>query len=233
VGIIYAASAYESKNQDSQIEENASYLMNYLFLDAITSGRVFFQERSDLKNRVDFIGVNYYTRTVISRTQPVDFGILSLEWTIADGYGYNCPAGGFSRDSRPVSDFGWETYPEGLLKVLRSIYDRYKVPLIVTENGIADFRDWLRPYYLVGHMYATQKAISEGVKVLGYLHWSIVDNYEWARGYHMRFGLAETDYETKQLIPRPSMFIFKEIVKDNGCEKFYRYLKSPYDIWRI
>ncbi|HOK84310.1 MAG TPA: beta-galactosidase BgaS [Pseudothermotoga sp.] len=233
VGIIYAASAYESKNQDSQIEENASYLMNYLFLDAITSGRVFFQERSDLKNRVDFIGVNYYTRTVISRTQPVDFGILSLEWTIADGYGYNCPAGGFSRDSRPVSDFGWETYPEGLLKVLQSIYDRYKVPLIVTENGIADFRDWLRPYYLVGHMYATQKAISEGVKVLGYLHWSIVDNYEWARGYHMRFGLAETDYETKQLIPRPSMFIFKEIVKDNGCEKFYRYLKSPYDIWRI
>ncbi|WP_041083589.1 beta-galactosidase BgaS [Thermotoga profunda] len=233
VGIIYATSVYESMNQDREIEENATYLMNYLFLDVITNGKIFFQERQDLKNKVDFIGVNYYTRTVIDRMKSVDFGLLSLDWTIVDGYGYNCPAGGMSRDSRPVSDFGWETYPEGLLKVLRSIYGRYKLPIIVSENGVADFRDWLRPYYLIGHLYATEKAIQEGVKVLGYLHWSIVDNYEWARGYHMRFGLAETDYETKQFAPRPSMFIFREVVRNGSCEKFYRYLKSPYEIWRI
>ncbi|MEJ5228729.1 MAG: beta-galactosidase BgaS [Pseudothermotoga sp.] len=233
VGIIYSASVYESVNKDREIEENATYLMNYLFLDAIVFGKVFFQERSDLKDKVDFIGVNYYTRTVIDRVPPINLGLFSLEWTILDGYGYNCPAGGMSKDSRPVSDFGWETYPEGLLKVLKAIYNRYKLPVMVSENGVADCRDWLRPYHLVGHLYATEKAIEEGVKVFGYLHWSIVDNYEWARGYHMRFGLAETDYQTKQLIPRPSMYIFREVVKNNSCEKFYRYLKSPYDIWRI
>ncbi|MFN3284544.1 MAG: family 1 glycosylhydrolase, partial [Pseudothermotoga sp.] len=103
VGIIYSASAYESVNQDKAIEENANYLMNYLFLDVITSGKVFFQERQDLKNKVDFIGLNYYTRTVIDRIKPVDFGLLSLEWTIVDGYGHNCVPGGISKDCRPVS----------------------------------------------------------------------------------------------------------------------------------
>lgn len=233
VGIIYSASVYESIDNDREIEENATQLMNYSFLDMIHSGKIFFQQREDMKNKLDFLGVNYYTRTVIKRTESINFGPVSLDWTIVEGFGYNCQAGGYSRDMRPVSDFGWEIYPEGLLKVLKQMYEHYKLPVIVSENGIADFRDCLRPYYLVGHLYATEKAIEEGVDVAGYLHWSVVDNYEWARGYHMRFGLAETDYNTKKFIPRPSMYIFREIAKSHTSKIFLHYLNSPYDIWRL
>jgi beta-glucosidase/6-phospho-beta-glucosidase/beta-galactosidase len=81
-------------------------------------------------------------------------------------------------------------------------------------------------------MYAVEKAVEEGLNVKGYLHWSIVDNYEWAKGYHMKFGLAETNYQTKSYSPRPSMYIFREIVKEMSTEKFRNYLFSPYQIWR-
>ncbi|AEH51094.1 beta-galactosidase BgaS [Pseudothermotoga thermarum] len=233
VGIIYASSIYETLNGDKEIEENAMYMMNYMFLDSIINGSLLFQDRPDMREKVDFLGVNYYTRTVIERIEPMNFGQIALNWKILEGYGYACPPGGFSKDFRPVSDFGWETYPEGLLKLLRAFYERYKLPLMVTENGVADCRDWLRPYHLVGHLYAVEKAIEDGIDVRGYLHWSIVDNYEWARGYTMRFGLAETDYETKQLTPRPSMYIFREIVKEGTTARFHNYLKSPYEIWRM
>lgn len=233
VGIIYATSVYETLNGDKELEENAMYMMNYMFLDSVTNGTLLFQDRPDMKEKVDFIGVNYYTRTVIERTEAINLGQISLNWRILEGYGYACQPQGFSKDMRPVSDFGWETYPEGLLKVLRLLYERYKKPLIVTENGVADYRDWLRPYHVVAHLYATERAIEEGIDVRGYLHWSIVDNYEWAKGYTMRFGLAETNYETKQLIPRPSMYIFREIIRSGTSMKFYSYLKSPYDIWRM
>uniref|UniRef100_A0A832I5W4 Glycoside hydrolase family 1 protein n=1 Tax=Pseudothermotoga hypogea TaxID=57487 RepID=A0A832I5W4_9THEM len=233
VGLIYAASIYESTNSDAELEESVGQFMNFAFLDAINSGVLLFQTREDLAGRLDFLGLNYYTRTVIQRSaQELSFGLVNMNWSIVPGYGYSCQPGGFSRDGRPVSDFGWETYPEGLLKLLRMMNERYALPIYVTENGVADARDWLRPYHLVAHMYAVERAVEEGLNVKGYLHWSIVDNYEWAKGYHMRFGLAETNYQTKSYNPRPSMYIFREIVKEMSTEKFRNYLFSPYQIWR-
>jgi beta-glucosidase/6-phospho-beta-glucosidase/beta-galactosidase len=233
VGLIYAASVYESTNNDAELEESVGQFMNFAFLDALNSGILLFQTREDLAGRLDFLGLNYYTRTVIHRSaQELSFGMVNMNWSIVPGYGYSCQPGGFSRDGRPVSDFGWETYPEGLLKLLRMMNERYELPIYVTENGLADARDWLRPYHLVAHMYAVEKAVEEGLNVKGYLHWSIVDNYEWAKGYHMKFGLAETNYQTKSYSPRPSMYIFREIVKELSTEKFRNYLFSPYQIWR-
>jgi beta-galactosidase len=233
VGLIYAASVYESTNNDAELEESVGQFMNFAFLDALNSGILLFQTREDLAGRLDFLGLNYYTRTVIQRSaQELSFGMVNMNWSIVPGYGYSCQPGGFSRDGRPVSDFGWETYPEGLLKLLRMMNERYELPIYVTENGLADARDWLRPYHLVAHMYAVEKAVEEGLNVKGYLHWSIVDNYEWAKGYHMKFGLAETNYQTKSYSPRPSMYIFREIVKELSTEKFRNYLFSPYQIWR-
>jgi len=233
VGLIYAASVYESTNNDAELEESVGQFMNFAFLDALNSGILLFQTREDLAGRLDFLGLNYYTRTVIQRSaQELSFGMVNMNWSIVPGYGYSCQPGGFSRDGRPVSDFGWETYPEGLLKLLRMMNERYELPIYLTENGLADARDWLRPYHLVAHMYAVEKAVEEGLNVKGYLHWSIVDNYEWAKGYHMKFGLAETNYQTKSYSPRPSMYIFREIVKELSTEKFRSYLFSPYQIWR-
>lgn len=232
IGLIYSASVYESVEKDEELEQSAAQFMNYMFLDALTSGMLLFQTREDLAGRLDFLGINYYTRTVIQKIPPMQLGIATIDWTICPGYGHFCQPGNFSKDGRPVSDFGWETYPEGLLKLLHAMNDRYSLPMYVTENGVADGRDWLRPYHLVGHMYAVERAIEESVNVKGYLHWSIVDNFEWAKGYHMRFGLAETDYQTKTYTPRPSMYIFREIVKDLSTEKFKSYLRSPYEIWR-
>ncbi len=232
VGLIYAASVYESTNNDAELEESVGQFMNFAFLDALNSGILLFQTREDLAGRLDFLGLNYYTRTVIQRSaQELSFGMVNMNWSIVPGYGYSCQPGCFSRDGRPVSDFGWETYPEGLLKLLRMMNERYELPIYVTENGLADARDWLRPYHLVAHMYAVEKAVEEGLNVKGYLHWSIVDNYEWAKGYHMKFGLAETNYQTKSYSPRPSMYIFREIVKELSTEKFRNYLFSPYQIW--
>ncbi|MEM0497531.1 MAG: family 1 glycosylhydrolase, partial [Acidilobaceae archaeon] len=90
---------------------------------------------------------------------------------------------------------------------------RYNLEIIVTENGIADKEDIIRPKFIASHMAMTAKALKDGVKVRGYLHWALTDNYEWAQGFKMMFGLARVDYETKRRKLRPSSLIFKEIAE--------------------
>ena len=87
------------------------------------------------------------------------------------------------------TDFGWEIYPQGLYDVLRRV-GGYGKPVVITENGIADADDDQRPAYLVAHLRQIQRAISDGVDVRGYMHWSLLDNFEWAEGYTQKFGLA-------------------------------------------
>jgi beta-galactosidase len=108
---------------------------------------------------------------------------------------------------------GWEVYPEGLSKVLEEVWSKYRKPLIVTENGIADSRDVYRPKFLISHISHTVQALKEGVDVKGYLHWALTDNLEWAQGYSMKFGLVKVDYETKRRLLRPSALLFKEIAE--------------------
>ena len=230
IGFVYSFTWIDGED-DEAIEEADNFINRY-YVDGLVLGKVGDEMRRDLMGKTDIVGVNYYTRTVVdSNDEPMDFGMYRMKWRIKAGYGYSCESSSFSEDGRPSSDFGWEIYPEGLLKILRELKRRYCIPLIVTENGIADSDDVLRPYFLVSHLYAVEKALDEGVEVLGYLHWSIVDNYEWSSGYSKRFGLAETDYAVKDYHPRPSYYIFKEIIADGGTERFRNYLHSPYEIW--
>ena len=89
-------------------------------------------------------------------------------------------------------------------------------PDILRENGIADKEDRLRPYYLVSHIYQIHRALQSGVFLKGYLHWTLVDTYEFSKGRSMRFGLIHVDYTNKKLYWRPSAFIYKEIAENKA-----------------
>jgi beta-galactosidase len=204
VGIIYANTDFIPLSEaDKEAAEKAEFNERWKFFDAIILGTVDDETREDLRDKVDWIGINCYTRAVVKANGE---GYIEVP-----GYGHNCERNSISLAGRPTSDFGWEFYPEGLYNVITKYWKRYNLPMYVTENGIADEADYQRPYYLVTHLHQVSKAISSGAKVKGYLHWSLADNYEWASGFRMRFGLLNVDYSTKKLYWRPSAFIYKEI----------------------
>jgi len=128
------------------------------------------------------------------------------------GYGFNYDPNSKSLEGRPSSDFGWEVYPEGLEESLK-IASKYKVPPMITENGIADATDNIRPDFIVTHLKVLERLVEEELEVKGYLHWVLTDNYEWAHGFKMKFGLYAVDLSTKKRIKRKSAEVYKEIVE--------------------
>ena len=133
---------------------------------------------------MDFLGINYYSRAVISADQP---------WDVYSS-------------GREITDMGWEVYPEGLTELLLRLHHDYPVPpLFVTENGGA-FKDVLvgsriddhqRTDYIARHIAAVADAMRQGVRMGGYMVWSLMDNFEWASGYEKRFGIVHVDYSTQ------------------------------------
>lgn len=210
VGLIHNFMWFEPLNienpDDLSAASNASYMYNYLFIDSVTRGSSMLISSDSLRDRLDWIGVNYYTRMVVTSDKRVAMG-----WKYVPGYGFLCASEGLSKAGRPCSDFGWEVYPEGLEKILVETYNKYKLPIIVSENGIADATDKYRSSYILTHLLSTMKAMEKGVDVRGYLHWALIDNYEWAAGYNMKFGLVKVDLTTKKRYLRPSALLYREI----------------------
>jgi beta-glucosidase len=138
-----------------------------------------------IRQPLDFLGINYYTRNFSSAGEP---------WDV------HAPG-------NPVTDMNWEVYPAGLTELLVRLHGDYALPPIyITENGAA-FQDAIvdgavddpmRIDYLRDHMQATLNARAQGVDVRGYFVWSLLDNFEWASGYAKRFGIVHVDYETQQ-----------------------------------
>lgn len=116
----------------------------------------------------------------------------------------------------PRTDMGWRITPQGLYEVVMRAWDRYRKPMTVTENGLADAEDANRGRFIIDHLAWLKRAIDEGADVRGYLHWSLIDNFEWAEGFGPRFGLAAVDYETQERRLRPSGLLYSEIVRHNG-----------------
>lgn len=116
--------------------------------------------------------------------------------------------------TRPVSDLGWYMEPEGLYPLLLRAWTHYKKPIIVTENGVADAADEYRRWWIEETIVAMERARSEGVNIIGYFHWSLLDNFEWDQGWWPKFGLVEVDREhgMKRTI-RPSAKWFAERIK--------------------
>jgi len=93
--------------------------------------------------------------------------------------------------------------------------ERYKRPLYITENGIADARDNLRPKFIIDHLQTLNKALNEEkIDIRGYFHWSLTDNYEWAKGFSMKFGLYAVNLENKNRIKRKSANMYKKIIEN-------------------
>ncbi len=161
---------------------------------------------------LDFLGVNYYSRTVLSG---------------APGPGGEPAPRAVQRAPRAaLTDMGWEVHPEGLELTLRRLHAEYPVPrYYVTENGAAytdppdaagRIDDLRRKDFLAGHLRALHRAVAAGVPVEGYFHWSLLDNFEWAHGYTKRFGLVHVDPVTQRRVPRESAFHYRAVAVANA-----------------
>ncbi len=111
-----------------------------------------------------------------------------------------------------VSDIGWEVHPPSIYHCLKEL-KKYNLPIYITENGIADARDKYRKKIIHGYLENVLKAIDEGVNVQGYFYWSLLDNFEWAEGFKMRFGLIEIDYKTQKRTIRESARYYAEVCR--------------------
>ena len=240
VGIIHNITpAYpldSSSEEDIQAAHHFNEIRNYILLNAIINGEIDIDVNCEIsdeeripeyRGKLDWIGINYYTRIVVSHSEEpmIPFSEVT-DFKIEMGYGVDCPSNAKSKDGRPTSDFGWELYPEGLRDTIKDV-SRYNLPMYITENGIADATDRLRPAFLVSHIDTMLQAIEKDkMNVRGYFHWALTDNYEWSQGFSKKFGLVEVDLETKERKLRPSADIFKEIVQNGISEK----LRNSYTI---
>ncbi len=227
VGVIHNVIPATPKDASDEVDIQATQFIdrmhNAFFVEATTSGwldtnfnGIRDEVRSYLADKLDWLGVNYYTRMVVkgkrSLLAKIFTGIPVLP-DLVPGYGFACKRSDYSLDGRPTSDFGQELYPEGIGQALIQM-SRYNRPMYVTENGTADAQDQLRPRYIVEHLKVIERTIEEKRKdVRGYLHWALTDNYEWAQGFKMRFGLISVDLQTKKRVPRGSAQVFHRIVE--------------------
>jgi len=156
--------------------------------------------RHNLLHRpMDFIGVNYYSRQVVELKR---FGLGNLAMDVSDR----------KRDWVKKNSLGWEIYPQGLYEVLVQL-KRYDLPVMITENGVCTDDDNLRWKYIRGHLRFIHRAITKGVQVTGYLYWSLMDNFEWDKGFGPRFGLIGIDYKTYRRTIRKSALKFGTVCK--------------------
>jgi beta-glucosidase len=110
---------------------------------------------------------------------------------------------------------GWDIYPQGLYNLLCKL-KKYKLPVFILENGICAEDDSLRWEYISDHLVSVNRAIKQGLKVCGYIYWSLLDNYEWDKGFSPRFGLVEVDYKNYSRTIRASAIKFSEVCRTNS-----------------
>ena len=158
---------------------------------------------------LDFYGANIYYGDYIKAGEDGNYEVVPYP----DGYA--------------ITTMDWPVTPEALYWGPKFLYERYKLPIVVTENGIA-INDWIhvdgkvhdpqRIDFLTRYFRAYKRAIEEGVPAKGYFLWSIMDNFEWAFGYKQRFGIIYVDYQTQKRILKDSAFWYKKVIANNGSE---------------
>ncbi len=188
VGIAQNIQSFEPSHKHSLIEQ-----ISVWFSDIGTNHLFYFLT----KHTHDFLGINYYFHFRFKESKK-------FLPEIADA----------SKGSRDISDLGWEVYPEGIFDVLTDLSD--DLPIYITECGIASTNDDRRNRFLVTYLAEVYRAVQSGVKVKGFFYWSLIDNFEWHRGFEPRFGLVEVDYQTQERHIRPSALVYTDIIQHNG-----------------
>jgi len=219
--------AYPASEKEDDIKAAKIFdsFLNRWFLDPIFKGsypadmwdyyqdkvpKILPEDMSIISRKIDFLGINYYTRSVV-KANPKE-KILKLTLLKPKGAEY--------------TDMGWEIYPQGIYEILKRVQDNYCPNAIyITENG-ASFQDKLdkegkiqddrRISYLKEHFSFAHKAIEEDVRLKGYFVWSLMDNFEWTYGYSKRFGLIYVDYTTQKRFFKESAYWYKKVIENNG-----------------
>jgi beta-glucosidase len=196
----------------TEAAKNFAYFVNDYFINAVVNGEEDlnylktlerhnkessnFVIHEDWKNKTDFIGINYYRRVYVYYSNIV---ALSSARFIGGAFvndlrikgGHNLQLHGI------LNDLGWEIYPQGLYNLIIHILNQWgkDIPIFITENGVADKSDKYRAPFIVSHLHQIRQAIDNGANVIGYLHWSLMDNYEWFDHYRpeAKFGLFQVD----------------------------------------
>jgi len=189
---------------DRQFSELDDWLCNEFFFHAIRTGEIVLPYQDgefipELKDSVDYWAMNYYCRRIISaRRKGIDG-----DW--------------YTATHLKMTDMNFyleEFYPEGLTAGLLRLKDK---PVYITENGVSADDDRWRIIKLCQDLAALHDAMKQGVDLRGYLHWSLMDNYEWS-SFVPRFGLVEVDFKTFKRTPKPSAHFFKEVIERNGFD---------------
>ena len=157
-------------------------------------------ENNDAVGAMDFIGLNYYSRMHVK-------GQANLTEPFV-----------FEKRAKDIqTDMDYALYPEGFYKALHTI-STLKKPIYVTENGVADQGNNIRELFIKRYLYALNKGLQDGLDIRGYFYWTLMDNFEWAEGYKMKFGLYEVDFETQERKLRESSNLFAKMVKKPGVD---------------
>jgi len=151
------------------------------------------------RRSLDFVAVNYYCKEYVKFKN-----LLGVSCSYPDAL-------------ERTNHLNWNIYPQGFLKVLTTV-GKFGLPVIVTENGTAEIKEEFYKDFLISHIVSVAKAIEKGVDVRGYFWWSLLDNFEWDKGFKYRFGLLNVDYQTMEKKIRKFAFTYAKICKDNALE---------------
>lgn len=183
-----------SRRYKVSIAKNYSYIYpgDDAWLTVRASQMKQYQQNEAFLNKVmkhcDFIGINYYFSDRL--------------------YGYRT-----HNPDQEMSDVGWDMQPQYLARALADLNEKYNKPILITENGVADASDDVRKWWLTQTITALQSALGKGIPVIGYLHWSLTDSFEWEKGFWPRFGLFAVNYKTMERTPRASATWLAQVLK--------------------
>ena len=197
-------------SSNDEAAKNFDYFMNDYFINAVVNGEEDLNYLDTLqrhnkdssnfiiherwKNKTDFIGVDYYRRVYVNHSNIL---ALSSAKFIGGSIINNLHSQTHHQPHGILNDLGWEIYPEGLYNLIMRIKNQWNdMPIFILENGVADKSDRYRAPFIVAHLQQIKQAIDNGARVIGYLHWSFIDNYEWLENYRAesKFGLFSIDF---------------------------------------
>ncbi|HHV98409.1 MAG TPA: beta-glucosidase [Clostridiaceae bacterium] len=225
----YPSHACSDRPEDLRAAKTWDSLINKWFLDPVMTGEfpsdlielfsktgllpeIKEEDLKIMKQPIDFIGVNYYSRFLL--------GYDESSWPLNDKF--------VSIPKDRLTDGGVEIYPQGLYEILTWLHKRYNgIKLIITENGMCHFdrvnrfgevNDDDRIDFYYKHFEQAHRAIQEGVNLAGYSIWCLMDNFEWAKGFTVRYGIIYVDFKTQKRIIKKSGYWYRDVIKNNGID---------------
>ncbi len=202
IGVAKNVTLFDPSNRWSPVDWAVARFLEWLWNGAwrrcIRTGRMWPRLRTipGAKGSLDFVGLNYYTHFITGLFMPTSTEELDFS----------------KRDHEVATEFGYPMYAEGFRRAIDFV-SVLGVPIEITENGVADSSDSLRPEHLMRHLWIVSEAIKDGRDIRSYHHWSLMDNFEWAEGYSMRFGLYSVDFETQERILRKSGEFYRDLIR--------------------